>query len=71
MSTRTTGAPARWDWYINVRDIDAAVAAAKGKGGALLRGPDPIPGGAFSAKLADPEGHGFGVVGLRRAGEGR
>ena len=71
MSTRTTGAPARWDWYINVRDIDAAVAAAKGKGGALLRGLDPIPGGDYSAKLADAEGHGFGVVGPRRSGEGR
>ena len=68
---RTTGAPARWTWYLHVPDIDAAVAAAKGKGGALVQGPDPIPGGDFSAKLADLEGYGFGVVGPRRSGGGR
>ena len=66
MSSTKTGAPARWTWYIHVPDIDAAIAAAKDKGGGLARGPDPIPGGAYSAKLTDADGHDIGVVGPRR-----
>lgn len=66
MSSKTIGAPARWNWYVHVRDIDAAVAAAKHKGGGLVQGPDQIPGGDYSAKLTDADGHAFGVVGPRK-----
>lgn len=66
MSSKTTGAPARWGVYFHVADIDAAVATAKGKGGTLVQGPDEIPGGAYSAKLTDVDGHDFGVVGPRK-----
>lgn len=66
MSSATTGAPARWNWYVNVPDIDAAIATAKERGGTLIQGPDPIPGGDYSANLADPQGHQIGLVGPRK-----
>ena len=68
MSSKTTGAAARWTWYVHVPDIDGAVAAAKRKGGALVQGPDQIPGGGYSAKVTDTEGHAFGIVGPRVSG---
>lgn len=69
MSSTTTGAPARWGSYFHVRDIDAAIAAATAAGATLEQGPDPIPGGDYSAKLIDADGAAFGVVGSRREGE--
>lgn len=66
MSSVTTGAPARWNWYINVPDIDAAIAAAQDKGGTLLQGPDQIPGGDYSANLMDTQGAQIGIVGPRK-----
>ena len=66
MSSATTGAPARWNWYVNVPDIDAAVATAQGRGGSLIQGPDQIPGGDYSANIADPGGNQIGLVGPRR-----
>ena len=66
MSSTATGAPARWNWYVHVADIDAAIAAAQAGGGALLNGPDQIPGGDYSAQLTDAEGHAIGLVGPRR-----
>ncbi|MCW6531660.1 VOC family protein [Sphingomonas sp. MMSM20] len=66
MSSTTTGAPARWNWYVHVADIDAAIAAAKAHGGALLQGPDQIPGGDYSANVADAQGCQLGLVGPRK-----
>lgn len=68
MSSAKTGAPARWNWYVNVPDIDAAIATAQAKGGTLIQGPDPIPGGDYSANLADPHGNQIGLVGPRKEG---
>ncbi len=65
MSSRATGAPARWNWYVHVADVDTAIATAREKGGTLLQGPDPIPGGDYSANLADPQGSRIGIVGPR------
>ncbi len=65
MSSKTTGAPARWNWYAYVPDIDAAIATATGLGGTLLQGPDQIPGGGYSANLGDPAGAQIGIVGER------
>jgi len=59
-------APPRWLPYFHVADIDAAVAAAQAQGGALLEGPHPIPGGDFSAHLADPDGSKVGIAGPRK-----
>ena len=66
MSSTLTGAPVRWTWYVQVPDIDAAVARATAGGGALVQGPDQIPGGSYSAALTDPEGNAFGLVGPRK-----
>lgn len=66
MSSATTGAPPRWSWYVNVPDIDAAIATATARGGTLLQGPDQIPGGDYSANLADPQGNAIGLVGPRK-----
>jgi predicted enzyme related to lactoylglutathione lyase len=65
MSSTTTGAPARWNWYVHVADIDTAVATAADAGGTLIQGPDEIPGGDFSANLLDPDGAQIGIVGPR------
>ncbi|MFW2850625.1 VOC family protein [Sphingomonas sp. TX0543] len=65
MSSSGSGAPARWTWYVHVPAIDAAIAAATARGGALLQGPDPIPGGDFSAKITDSHGFEIGLVGPR------
>ncbi len=67
MSSATTGAPARWNWYVHVADIDAAVAKVREKGGTVLQGPDPIPGGSYSANVADPAGSRIGLAGPRQA----
>lgn len=66
MSSALTGAPARWNWYVNVPDIDAAIVTAQARGGALVQGPDPIPGGDHSANITDPHGHQVGLVGPRK-----
>lgn len=66
MSSIATGAPARWNWYVHVPDIDAAIATAKDNGGALLQGPDPIPGGDYSANITDAQGFQVGLVGARK-----
>jgi uncharacterized protein len=67
MASGATGAPARWTWFVHVADIDAALAAVRASGGAVLRGPDPIPGGSYAAHIADPAGNGLGLAGPRRA----
>ncbi|MDP1027412.1 VOC family protein [Sphingomonas sp. KR1UV-12] len=63
----TPGAPNGWQSYFLVPDIDAAVGRVAAGGGTLIQGPDEIPGGAFSAVLADPQGARFGLVGTRGA----
>jgi predicted enzyme related to lactoylglutathione lyase len=67
MSSRLTQAPARWNSYFLVPDIDAALATAQAAGGTLVQGPDPIPGGDYSANICDRDGHQIGLVGPRRA----
>ncbi|GJE12779.1 Putative glyoxylase CFP32 [Methylobacterium longum] len=67
MSSAATGAPARWNWYVHVADIDAALATVRDRGGTVLQGPDPIPGGSYSANIADPAGNRFGLAGPRQA----
>jgi uncharacterized protein len=55
--------PALWTLYFGVPDVEAACAAIAAGGGTLLWGPNPVPGGDFSAIAADPQGAVFGVVG--------
>lgn len=66
MSSSLSGAPARWNWYVHVPDIDAAIETAKAHQGALIQGPDPIPGGDYSANVSDAHGFQIGLVGPRK-----
>jgi predicted enzyme related to lactoylglutathione lyase len=65
MSSDTTGASRGWSSYFYVPDIDAAIATALHLGGVLHQGPDQIPGGDYSANIADANGARIGVVGPR------
>jgi uncharacterized protein len=65
MASATTNAPARWNMYFQVADIDAAIAKAK-DGGGTVTGPDEIPGGDYSANVTDPHGQQVGIVGPRK-----
>jgi predicted enzyme related to lactoylglutathione lyase len=69
MSSTLTRAPQQWNSYFLVVDIDAAVATAEAGGGKLIQGPDPIPGGDYSANIVDPYGHQVGIVGPRKGGD--
>ncbi|MRX49746.1 VOC family protein [Paracoccus sp. S-4012] len=55
--------PPAWFPYFGVNGIDAAIERAKGAGGQLVHGPQEVPGGAFIAWFADPQGAMFAVVG--------
>ena len=46
LSSAVIGVPARWNGSIRTADIDAAFATIREKGGAVLQGRDPIPGGS-------------------------
>ncbi|PKN47493.1 MAG: glyoxalase [Deltaproteobacteria bacterium HGW-Deltaproteobacteria-17] len=50
-----------WNYYLQVADLDAALARARSKGAAVISGPMAIPGGARVAVLKDPQGAGFGL----------
>jgi predicted enzyme related to lactoylglutathione lyase len=54
-------APPAWLYYVQVADLDAAVERAKTRGGKLLNGPMPVPGGARIAQLVDPQGAAFAL----------
>ncbi|MGH2962918.1 MAG: VOC family protein [Solirubrobacterales bacterium] len=50
-------------FYVEVPDIDAALAKAESLGGKRLMGPDEVPGtGTVIAHIGDPEGHVIGLV---------
>jgi predicted enzyme related to lactoylglutathione lyase len=54
-------APPHWLYYVQVADLDAAVARAKAKDAKLLNGPMEVPGGARIAQLVDPQGAAFAL----------
>jgi predicted enzyme related to lactoylglutathione lyase len=47
--------------YIDVDDLDAAVAAAQANGGTVVTPPSPVPGQGRFAALLDPEGNEIGL----------
>jgi predicted enzyme related to lactoylglutathione lyase len=49
-------------FYVEVPDVEAALAKAESLGGTRLMGPDQVPGGPEIGQFADPEGHMIGVV---------
>jgi predicted enzyme related to lactoylglutathione lyase len=59
------GAPAMppsWGVYVTVEDCDAAVARCAALGGAVLMGPNDVPGVGRMAVLRDPQGALFSVI---------
>jgi uncharacterized protein len=57
---REAGAPAAWNVYFAVDDLDEAVAKATAAGGSAVVGPMEVPGGRFVV-LRDPQGAFFSV----------
>ena len=61
------GGPEGYDghvtFYVEVPDVEAALAKAESLGGARIMGPDEVPGMELVlGHLSDPEGHVIGVV---------
>ena len=54
-----------WLFYFVVPDIDEAVERVKAGGGAVLNGPEEVPGGAWIIQGSDPQGAMFALVGMR------
>lgn len=54
---------AAWLPYFGVNGVDAAIGRITEAGGALIHGPQEVPGGAFIAVGRDPQGAHFAVVG--------
>jgi uncharacterized protein len=54
-------APAHWQVYFAIDDLDGAIEKTKGEGGQLLFGPQEIPVGR-TAILIDPQGAVFGLI---------
>jgi len=50
-----------WVYYVQVDNVDLAVARATSKGATLCNGPMTVPGGARIAQLSDPQGAAFAV----------
>ena len=54
-------APPSFLYYVNVDDLDAALARAKDRGAKVLNGPMEVPGGARIVTLQDPQGAAFSL----------
>lgn len=50
-----------WLYYVNVDDLDAALARTKSNGGKVLNGPMDVPGGGKVAQCMDPQGAAFAM----------
>jgi predicted enzyme related to lactoylglutathione lyase len=61
------GGPEGYDghvtFYVEVPDVEAALARAASLGGQRMMGPDQVPGGPVIGLFTDPQGHVIGVVG--------
>jgi uncharacterized protein len=69
MFTKPEELPAgpHWLYYVNVDDLDAAIARARARGAKLRNGPMEVPGGARVARLDDPQGAGFALHEMAKA----
>ena len=54
-----------WLTYFNVTDIDAAAERVRSNGGAVVHGPQEVPGGAWIINATDPQGALFALTGSR------
>jgi hypothetical protein len=58
----TDGYDGHVTFYVEVPDVEAALAKAESLGGTRVHGPDEVPGGPVIGQFTDPEGHLIGVV---------
>lgn len=56
------GQPGHVTFYVQVDDVEAALAKAESLGGKRVMGPMAVPGGTQIALFTDPEGHPIGVM---------
>jgi predicted enzyme related to lactoylglutathione lyase len=56
------GYPGHVTFYIEVPDVEAALAKAEGLGGSRVMGPDKVMESIEIGQFKDPEGHMVGVV---------
>jgi hypothetical protein len=57
-----------WLYYVNVADMDAALAAVNAGGGKVVQGPFELMAGHWISRCIDPQGAMFALQGNRRAG---
>ena len=61
------GVPEGYDghvtFYVEVADVEAALAKAEALGGSRMMGPDSVPGGPTIGLFSDPDGRVVGLVG--------
>ena len=56
------GYPGHVTFYVEVPDVEAALAKAESLGGSLVMGPDKVMEGVEMGQFQDPEGHTVGLV---------
>jgi predicted enzyme related to lactoylglutathione lyase len=61
------GYPGHVTFYVEVPDVEAALARAESLGGTRMMGPDEVMEGLVIGLFTDPEGH---TIGLVRSGSG-
>jgi predicted enzyme related to lactoylglutathione lyase len=59
------GTESAWHFYFTVPSVDAAVAACKRAGGAIIAEPHQEPEGGWIARCKDPQGAPFAVAGKK------
>jgi uncharacterized protein len=61
------GAPEGYDghvtFYVEVPEVEGALAKVESLGGTRMMGPDQVPGGPVIGLFSDTEGHVVGIVG--------
>jgi hypothetical protein len=61
-ATRCEGYPGSVTLFVEVADVEAALARAEALGGTRMQGPDEVPGGRTMGKFNDPEGRLIGLI---------
>ena len=56
------GYPGHVTFYVEVPDVEAALAKAESLGGTRTMGPDQVPDGPVIGLFQDPDGNSVGVV---------
>ncbi|WP_242888107.1 VOC family protein [Actinomadura litoris] len=60
--TRAEGYQGHVTIFVEVDDVETALAQAERLGGTRLQGPDEVMGGLTMGKFSDPEGHLIGLI---------